>query len=185
VSDTVKISIITVVLNDKNKIENTISSVINQNIDLEYIVLDGGSTDGTLDIIEKYKGNIDIFESQKDKGIYDAMNKAVQKATGEWICFMNSGDTFVDDSVILQMFHSNSNRDAQVLYGNHKVKYPKKTRIVKALSVDNIWKGSVFSHQSCFVKREILKECKFNISNKLSFSFFDKCLYSQKSNFHS
>ncbi len=167
--DKVKISIITIVLNDKDNIENTILSVINQNIkNLEYIILDGGSIDGTLEIIEKYKDKIDVFESQKDNGIYDAMNKAVKKASGEWICFMNSGDTFIIHKSIFNLFDKQTNANAQILYGDHQVKCIEKTKIIKATPIENIWKGSVFSHQSCFVKKEILEEYEFNISNKIT-----------------
>ena len=78
-------SIITVVLNNVNYIEETIKSVIKQNIDVQYIVIDGGSTDGTLDIIKQYEDFIDLWISEKDFGIYDAMNKGIQYSSGEYI----------------------------------------------------------------------------------------------------
>ena len=89
------ISVITVVLNGEKYLEETIQSVINQTYpNVEYIIIDGGSTDGTLDIIKKYEDKIDYWVSEKDKGIYDAMNKGIRAACGNWINFMNAGDMF-------------------------------------------------------------------------------------------
>jgi glycosyltransferase involved in cell wall biosynthesis len=71
---------------------------------VEYIIIDGGSTDGTLDIIKKYEDYIDYWVSEADKGIYDAMNKGVDLATGQWINFMNTGDRFYDENSIEEVF---------------------------------------------------------------------------------
>lgn len=163
-----KLSIVTVTLNDKDDITNTILSVISQNIDFEYIIIDGGSTDDTLKVIEKYKDKIDILISEEDDGIYDAMNKAVDMASGDWVCFMNSGDTFIDDKILSTLFDKQNNKNTHVIYGDHQVNYLNKSKIIKANTIENIWKGSIFSHQSSFVKREVLKEYKFNISNKIT-----------------
>jgi hypothetical protein len=73
-----------------------------------------------------------------------------------------------DDESVFNLFNKQINKNAQILYGDHQVNYPDRKKIVKATSIDNIWKGSVFSHQSCFVKRELLEEYKFNISNKIT-----------------
>ncbi|MCM8833252.1 MAG: glycosyltransferase [Candidatus Omnitrophica bacterium] len=92
------ISVITVVLNGERYLEETIQSVINQTYpNVEYIIIDGGSTDGTLDIIKKYEDKIDYWVSEKDKGIYDAMNKGIRVASGEGLLFLNAGDFFVGD----------------------------------------------------------------------------------------
>ena len=164
-----KLSTITVVLNDHHNIEKTIQSILNQNIKLEYIVVDGSSTDGTLEIIEKYKDNIDILISQKDSGIYNAMNKAIEMASGEWICFMNSGDVFYSTSVLQDFSVKMSDKDVDVYYGDHEVNYEEHTKIVKANNkIEDIWKRMVFSHQSCFVKKEVLSQYKFNESNKIT-----------------
>ena len=89
----IKLSIITITLNNFETIEQTIKSVLDQNYsNLEYIVIDGGSTDGTLKILEKYKSKFKYFKSSPDKGIYDAMNKGVAQASGDLIGFVNGGD---------------------------------------------------------------------------------------------
>lgn len=91
-----KVSVVTICYNSVQFIEKTIQSVLSQTYpNIEYIVIDGGSTDGTKEIIEKYSSRISYWCSEKDRGIYDAMNKGIRKATGEWINFMNSGDCFV------------------------------------------------------------------------------------------
>ena len=93
VKDKPLISIVTVVFNEANLLEETIKSIINQSDDnIEYIIIDGGSTDSTLDIIQKYEAKIDYWISEKDNGIYDAMNKAIKLATGIWITNINCGD---------------------------------------------------------------------------------------------
>lgn len=95
------ITVVTVVFNGEEFLEETILSVINQTYDnVEYIIIDGGSTDGTLDIIKKYEHAIDYWVSEKDRGIYDAMNKGVELATGEWINFMNADDFFASKYII-------------------------------------------------------------------------------------
>ena len=91
-----KFSIITVVYNNVRDIEHTLKSVVNQSYDhIEYIVIDGQSTDGTLEIIQKYRDKITVLLSEKDKGIYDAMNKGLALATGDYVLFLNSGDELI------------------------------------------------------------------------------------------
>ncbi len=92
-------SIITVVLNNKKFIEETINSVINQNSNFEYIIIDGGSTDNTVEIIKKYENRIDLWISEKDGGIYDAMNKGIILSNGEYIGMINSGDSYKNKSL--------------------------------------------------------------------------------------
>lgn len=98
------ISVITVVYNADNFIEETISSIINQTYDnVEYILVDGGSTDKTLDIIDKYEDVIDYWVSEGDSGIFDAMNKAIDLASGEWLNFLNAGDKYVNKEILSQI----------------------------------------------------------------------------------
>lgn len=99
-----KISIITVCFNSSKTIRDTIESVISQSYkNIEYIVVDGGSTDKTLEILENYKNNINVLISEKDEGIYDAMNKGLSLATGQVVGFLNSDDFYADTSVLEQI----------------------------------------------------------------------------------
>lgn len=98
------ITVITVVFNGAKTLEKSILSVINQSYkNVEFIIIDGGSTDGTLDIIRKYEHSIDYWVSEPDKGIYDAFNKAVTCANGDWLCFIGSDDFFWDSSALASM----------------------------------------------------------------------------------
>lgn len=163
-----KISIVTIVLNDKNNIERTIQSVLAQDIEFEYVIIDGGSTDDTLDVIEKYKDKINILVSEPDAGIYNAMNKAIDLVNGEWVCFMNSGDMFFDSNVLKKIL-PNLDDNVDIVYGDQEVRYISKSKILKAdKNIKDIWKGMVFSHQSCFVKKDILKQYRFNESNRIT-----------------
>ena len=96
-----KYSIITVNFNNRDGLRKTIESVIHQTCrDYEYIVIDGGSTDGSVDVLKEYDKNIDYWVSEPDKGIYNAMNKGITQAHGEYLNFMNSGDCFYDKNVL-------------------------------------------------------------------------------------
>lgn len=96
-----KISVITVCYNCVSVIEQTIKSVLEQTYpNIEYIIIDGGSMDGTVDIIKKYSDTVTYWISEPDNGIYDAMNKGIDMATGDYLNFMNAGDTFFEDKAI-------------------------------------------------------------------------------------
>ena len=170
------VTIITVVLNGEKFLEKTINSVINQNYsNIEYIVIDGGSTDQTINIIKKYKHAIHQCISEKDLGIYDAMNKGVKLATGHWINFMNCGDSFYSNLILHSIFHNKNLNNVDVIYGYHKVIYPSgKTRLVSSGKIENLWKGSQFSHQASFTRSTILKKNRFNLNLKFSADF---CLF--------
>ena len=97
----IKLSIITINYNNASGLSKTMESVISQNFsDFEYIVIDGGSTDGSVDIIKKYAEKLTFWVSEPDKGIYNAMNKGISMASGEYLLFLNSGDWFVNNEVI-------------------------------------------------------------------------------------
>ena len=99
-----RISIITVSFNAVKTIEQTIKSVITQSYEnIEYLIIDGQSTDGTGEIIQKYENTIDYFVSEPDEGIYDAMNQAVKHASGEYIFFLNCGDYFYQEDVLFRI----------------------------------------------------------------------------------
>jgi glycosyltransferase involved in cell wall biosynthesis len=177
--DNLLVSIITVVYNDVTTLEQTIFSVINQTYrNIEYIIIDGGSTDGTIDIIKKYEKHLVYWVSEPDRGIYDAMNKGIEKTTGEWINFMNSGDTFASNNIILQLFTDGLfyNHKA-IIYGNRIVKQNKK--LLKQESRLNTIKYCMnIFHQSCFVPTFLHKNIRFNISYKIAgdYDFFYKMI---------
>ena len=116
---TPKFSVITVTYNAAAVLEDTIQSVISQTYHhVEYIIVDGASTDGTLSIINRYKDHIARIVSEPDKGLYDAMNKGIRLATGDYLCFLNAGDSFHEDDTLQQMVHTlPGNELPDVLYG--------------------------------------------------------------------
>lgn len=162
------VTVVTVVFNGEKFIEDTILSVVNQSYrNVEYIVIDGGSTDNTVKVIDRYKSHIHYWVSEYDSGIYDAMNKGIDAATGEWIIFMNAGDTFSSQSSLADVFsHNQSN--FTVIYGDVSVVYPNFTRLVKAKMISEIPKGMPFSHQSTLIKTSYHKTHKFNIENPIA-----------------
>src|SRR5690554_4083025 len=114
-----KFSIITVCKNSEATIENTILSVISQSYcDFEYIIVDGVSTDKTLDIVNKYRGSIAKIISEPDSGLYDAMNKGINAASGDYLFFLNSDDKFIDDNVLEKTYIKAKNNKAELLYGD-------------------------------------------------------------------
>lgn len=170
------ISVITVVFNGGKELEETIQSVLNQTYrNLEYIIVDGGSTDNSLEIIRKYESELDYWVSKKDKGIYDAMNKGIELASGNWINFMNCGDRFFSKVVLTNIFGNQLQSDASILFGNWEVRYASgKKRMGKSEFADNLWKGSQFCHQSVFIASSYHKTHPYNYKNMIvaDFEFF-------------
>ena len=114
-----KVSIITVCFNSAETIEDTMRSVLSQDYkDIEYIVVDGGSTDGTLDILTKYRGRIHKYISEPDDGIYHAMNKGIKLSTGNIVGFLNSGDIYASENVIGKIVESIQAHNADCCYGD-------------------------------------------------------------------
>ena len=104
---TPKFSVITVTYNAEKVLEDTLQSVISQTYrHVEYIIVDGASKDGTIKIIDKYRERIHTVVSEPDKGLYDAMNKGIALATGDYLCFLNAGDSFHEDDALQEMVHS-------------------------------------------------------------------------------
>lgn len=151
----VKISVVTVCYNAVKELERTMLSVLNQTYDnVEYIVIDGGSTDGTVEIIKKYADRLAYWVSESDKGIYDAMNKGIKVATGEWINFMNAGDSFVDEEVLTKVFGQNDYKDIKCLYGNINAIRSGVINEEIALESYMIPHRMPCSHQAVFIKRD-------------------------------
>ncbi len=157
-----RVTVITVVYNDVKSIEDTVLSVINQNyFNIEYIIIDGGSTDGTLEKIKKYKNRISII-SEKDNGIYDAMNKGIREAKGDIIGFLNSGDIFYDNSVVSDITELFTSRRCDAVYGD-LVYINEDGRVVR------VWKAGEFNkkklrrgwmppHPTFYVKKELIEK---------------------------
>jgi glycosyltransferase involved in cell wall biosynthesis len=156
-----KISIITINYNDKEGLEKTILSVLNQTYqDFEFIIIDGGSTDGSRNLIEKYSNKISYWVSEPDKGVYNAMNKGIRASTGDFVIFMNGGDYFNTDSVLEEIIPLlNDNFD--IYYGDnynsrhekHKIilKYPEKLDF-------SFFYSKTISHQSTFIRKKLFDE---------------------------
>lgn len=147
-----KLSIITVNYNDAKGLERTIKSVISQSYrDFEFIVIDGGSSDGSLDIIKKYEQHIDYWVSEPDGGIYSGMNKGLRQAKGEYVNFMNSGDIFHSSDVLKRIFALDT--DADIITGTH-VGSPHPNIGKDGISLYTLCTGAV-DHQASFIKRDI------------------------------
>ena len=174
-----KVSIITVVFNAKEDLKKTMQSVFSQTYNnIEYIIIDGGSTDGTVDVVESYKDRISYFKSEKDKGIYDAMNKGIEQATGEWLNFLNAGDMFVDSQVLEKIF-KNPLDNVNLIYGSIVVRdiLGKDIATVqpKKFTKFNIvfWGTGTLCHQAMFVSSRIIGKyaLKYKLKGELNWYF--------------
>lgn len=140
-----KLSIITIAFNSAETIEDTIKSVLDQDYsNIEYIIIDGGSTDGTLGIIDHYKDNIAVVISEPDNGLYDAMNKGVAKATGEVIGILNSDDIYAHAQVLSKVAHKFITENAEALYADLKYVDRDDTSIIKRTWVSGAYKAGAF-----------------------------------------
>lgn len=151
------ISIITVAYNNKFGLEETIKSVISQSYkDFEFIIIDGGSNDGTKELLESYSTKIDYWISEPDKGIYNAMNKGIAKAAGQYLIFMNSGDRFSSSDILEKIAPHFGNED--IIYGNayYELEDRKKYeyRIPSKITVGSLLKEPI-CHQSAFFRKEL------------------------------
>lgn len=167
-------SIITIVYNGEDYITNTIISVINQTYsNIEYIVIDGNSTDQTPYIIDKFSGRINRFVSENDNGIYDAMNKGLSFCNGDYVIFMNGGDYFANENVLKDIYNEivRNKYDIDFIYGDAIITDTySQTFFKKARSYKYAWYGMFTNHQAMIYKHEIIKKykLKYDISYKIS-----------------
>ena len=167
-----KISIVTVCYNAEQEIQKTIHSVLSQNYDnIEYIIIDGCSTDNTLNVVNKTLKSFPFRDvqvySEKDKGIFDAMNKGIANANGLWLNFMNAGDVFCNDEVLSHLFNKSYPDSVGVVYGDtynndglfHMVPFTK---------YPNGYREMGICHQSLFVRTALAKEKLFDLSFKVA-----------------
>ena len=177
-----KFSIITVTYNAERVLEDTIQSIMTQSYkNLEYIVVDGGSTDGTLALIEKYREHITTVISEPDHGLYDAMNKGIRLATGDYLCFLNAGDELHEDDTLLRMVHSiNGTHLPDVLYGETAIVDSEGHFLrMRRLSAPEVltWKsfqqGMLVCHQAFFPRRTLVES--YDLHYRFS-ADFDWCI---------
>lgn len=170
-----KVSVVTVCYNAVQTIEKTILSVINQTYqNVEYIIIDGASTDGTIDIINKYRDKIAYFVSEPDKGIYDAMNKGIKAATGDWINFMNAGDTFFSNTTITKIFSCKDYSGKAVVYGDAKYIQKWGSYEICASGMDAFHEHTPFCHQSAFISTSIMRKYGYDTRYRFAsdYNFF-------------
>jgi glycosyltransferase involved in cell wall biosynthesis len=180
-----KLSVITINYNNGSGLEKTIKSVISQTYpDFEFIIIDGGSTDDSVEIIKSYFDKITCWVSEKDTGIYNAQNKGIDLAKGEYCLFLNSGDSLVDRNVLETTFSVQNNSD--IIYGdmqtvdkNQRIEHLKMPQMIgsKQLYADTLW------HPVSFIKRELFsKYGKYDEQYKIvaDYEFFVRVILNKK-----
>jgi len=158
-----KLSIITVCYNNRNGLQKTMQSVVNQTFtDYEYIIIDGGSTDGTVDLIKANEQYIDYWVSEKDNGIYNAMNKGIKVANGEYCYFLNSDDCIAAPNTLEKIFDKVKN-NPDIIYGNLAIlKNEKLNSVAKYSSKITLYSFYRFKnaihHQASFIKKDLFEK---------------------------
>lgn len=179
-----KFSIITVTYNAESVLDDTIQSIVTQTYhNIEYIIIDGGSTDRTLNIVNRYKNLITKVISESDNGLYDAMNKGINLATGDYICFMNAGDEFHEDDTLQLIVHSLKGTDLpDVIYGDTDIvdiegHFLHKRRLSppEKLTWKSFKNGMLVCHQAFFARTELAKKTPYDLKYRFS-SDFDWCI---------
>lgn len=168
-----KVSVITVVYNDLNNIRTTMESYFSQkDVEKEYIVIDGGSTDGTAEVIKEYAAQIDFWVSESDNGIYDAMNKGILHSTGDWVSILNSGDVYVSDHSLSDAINMAKDRELDVIFGNSIEKDQRtRKRIVAPADVSLLEYAPTFRHGSCLIRADVQKEHLFDLKRQADLSY--------------
>jgi glycosyltransferase involved in cell wall biosynthesis len=166
------VSIVTVVYNGAATLERTIKSVLSQSYaNIEYIIVDGGSTDGTIDLLRKYDDKLAYWVSERDKGIYDAMNKGIALCTGKWIGLINADDWYEPDTVQKMVDRAGSDPKINIVHGDIWLQYPNGQRTLKRARISGFllkyWE-MVLNHPSFFVRRSFYEGRPFDSRLKVS-----------------
>lgn len=180
-----KVSLITICYNNEKDIKPTVESVINQSYkNIEYIIVDGGSKDNTLSILSDYKESITTLISEKDKGLYDAINKGINHATGDVVGLIHAGDRIDNNFVINKIVSLFESSNIDVSYGHSKIvdENDKCVRINKSPEYNkkNIRKGWMPSHQSIYIRRELFSNIglyKLELHPDSDYEFFLRYFY--------
>lgn len=188
----IKISVITAVYNNRETIVAALESALAQtDVDLELVVIDGGSTDGTLDLLRSYSHQLDVLVSEPDGGIYDALNKGIRCATGEVVGFLHSDDLFADTSVLSQIASAFADPAVGAVYGDLVyVRRDSPDRVVRywragEFSWHNLSKGWMPPHPTLYVRRSIYERVgMFDISYRIAadYDFILRLLVREKPN---
>lgn len=166
------ISVITIAFNDREGLRTTMASVLAQTYPhIEYIVVDGGSTDGSMDLIQQHAQSLTRWVCEPDNGIYDAINKGIRLCTGDWVIFMNAGDDFVSPNIVSEVFSKPISPDISFIYGDRIVKYVNYQVLRRAGPTEAMWKGSQFSHQSIFIRGDFQRKHTYKLDNRISADF--------------
>ena len=177
------LTIITVVRNHAAGLEKTLSGIAESSEGTyrpEIILIDGESTDGTQEVVKKYSQLLSYWLSEPDEGPYDAMNKGLKKATGEWLLFLNAGDLLAGPQTLKKIFAIIENEhEADICYGDWMVDYPSFRTYRKAAGVHELWKGMICSHQSMIFRTRNLREVGFPAGYSLAADFHAVCLLYQ------
>ena len=172
------VTVITVCYTAKEALKTTMRSVFAQRYDaLEYVIVDGASTDGSVELIKQSANKVDHWVSEPDNGIYDAMNKGARQASGEWVMFLNAGDEFANEDVLRRIFEHDIQAD--IVYGDVV-----KDGIVKEAEPPHAAHRMFFCHQSCLTRHSCLLQTPFDTTHKLSADFkFFKQMYRERKRF--
>ncbi|MCG9626581.1 glycosyltransferase [Vibrio mediterranei] len=171
-----KVSIITVCFNSESTISDTIDSVLKQTYkDIEYIIVDGCSTDGTMDIVRRYGDSIDVVVSEKDKGLYDAMNKGLKLASGDLIGILNSDDILSSHHIIEEIVeHVDSHDGVYADIGFYDNSLTSKTRHYssKGFHKGKFSRGFMPAHPSCYLRRSVIEKVgEYSLAYKIAADF--------------
>lgn len=184
----IKLSIITVTFNAEHTLERTLRSVSSQSYSgIEHIIVDGMSTDSTISLVQKYKNEKLKWISEPDKGLYYAMNKGIKMATGDYLCFLNAGDTFfAEDTVELMM---NADSKADIIYGetaivdiNGKFLHMRRLKAPEKLTWKSFKQGMLVCHQALVVRREIAEPYDLSYHFSSDFDWAIRMLKKSKQN---